>query len=345
MIKHKILFKAIVGSQSYGTAIPTSDIDHKGVYIQTPREILGFDYVEQIDVTKDECYFEVRRFLSLLKTANPTVLELLYSPADCVVEKHPAFDLIIKHRDKFLTKKCLNSFAGYAIAQIHKARGLDKKMNWERERTERKTPFDFCYIYENGKTFPLGKFLAEHNMKQEDCGLIRLNHFPDCYALYYDVDAGYNGIAGEDSNDVRLSSIPKGENAVTIMCYNKNAYSTHCRDYKSYLTWLEERNENRYVNVGGTEQKYDGKNLLHCRRLLDTAIEIAKTGTLMVRRPNASDLLKIRRGEVNLEELITKAEEDIKELDTLYGKSSLPASVNEELVKQILLEVREAVVF
>ena len=42
----------------------------------------------------------------LLKTANPTVLELLFLPEDCIIYKHPVFDILIKHRDKFLTKKC-----------------------------------------------------------------------------------------------------------------------------------------------------------------------------------------------------------------------------------------------
>lgn len=98
----KLIFKSIIGSQAYGTAIPTSDIDHKGVYVQSHDELLTFGYKPQYEVGKDETYYEVQRFMQLLLLANPTVLELLYSPEDCIITKEPQFDLIIKNRDKFL---------------------------------------------------------------------------------------------------------------------------------------------------------------------------------------------------------------------------------------------------
>jgi len=36
---HKLLLKALVGSQAYGTAIPESDRDYRGVYIQDPEDV------------------------------------------------------------------------------------------------------------------------------------------------------------------------------------------------------------------------------------------------------------------------------------------------------------------
>jgi len=151
-MESKIIFKGIIGSQAYGTNIPTSDIDYKGIYSQSIADLISFNYKEQYEVGKDECYYEVRRFIQLLGTANPTVLEMLYLPQDCIVEKSTEFDILYANRHKFLTKKCLNSFGGYAVAQIKKARGLDKKMNWEKNRVTRKGIMDFCYV-----VTPLGK--------------------------------------------------------------------------------------------------------------------------------------------------------------------------------------------
>lgn len=352
-MKYPLLFKAIVGSQSYGTAIPTSDIDRKGVYIQPVSDLITFNYKEQIDVGKDETYYEVRRFLQLLETANPTVLELLFSPEDCIIEKSPAFDLIVKHRQKFLTKKCLNSFGGYAVAQIKKAKGLDKKMNWEKSKVIRKTPLDFVFVYENGKTMPVDIYLKREGLKQEYCGLIALNHFKDCYAMYYDYNAhhgptrnrpfnplGFHGITLANSNDIRLSSVPKGIEANCIVYYSKDSYSRHCNMFKEYQDWLNNRNTQRYVDTEIHGQQIDGKNLMHCRRLLDVAIEIAREGTINVRRSNADYLLKIRRGEVNLEELIQQAELDIKGLDLIYEKANLPEEVDKSFVNDLLLEIR-----
>lgn len=154
-----IIFKSMVGSKSYGTSIPTSDDDFKGVYLQSNEEILIGKYKQQIEISKDETYYEVGRFLDLLKTANPTMLELLYMPESSIIHKSPAFDIILKHRDKFLTKHAKNSFGGYAIAQIKKAKGLNKMMNMESEKVTRKTPMDFCFIYSDSLMLPLSIYI------------------------------------------------------------------------------------------------------------------------------------------------------------------------------------------
>ena len=347
-----LIYKTIVGSQAYGTSIATSDIDYKGIYIQPFDDILSFKYNEQIEEGKDACFYEIRRFLQLAQSANPTILEMLFMPDECIVQKTTQFEYLKKHRDLFLTKKCRDSFGGYAVAQIQKAKGLNKKMNWEKAKIERKTPLDFVYVYEDGQTKPIEKFLKEEDMKQEWCGLVALNHFKDCYSLYYDYNShygqianrkyeplGFKGIVLDDSNSVRLSSVPKYMKPACIVFYNKDAYSMHCKDYKEYTTWLENRNTQRYVDTKHGQQ-IDGKNLLHCRRLLDMAIEIATIKTINVRRPNTDYLLKIRRGEVKLQQIIEQAEEDIKGLDEIYAKSDLPITVDMESLNKLLLEIR-----
>lgn len=345
----KEIFKAIVGSQAYGTNTPTSDTDYKGVYMQDISELISFGYKEQIDKGKDECYYEVRRFLQLLQTANPTVLELLYSPSDCIITTTPQFDEIVKVRDLFLTKKCLHSFGGYAVAQIKKAKGLDKKMNWEQSRVERKTPLDFCYIITPLGTKPLLKWLplqrGFYAIKQEYYGVVNINNARDLYFIYPDEDGtlGYRGIINENesSNSLRLSSIPKEQTTkASVMYYNKDGYTQHCVDYKQYSDWIKNRNTQRYVDSKEHNQKIDGKNLLHCRRLLDVAMEIATEKTISVRRKNADYLLSIRKGEVSLDEIIDNAESDIQGLNKLFEDSDLPNECDQEKVNELLLKIR-----
>ncbi len=339
-MEHKIIFKTLVGSRAYGTNIETSDFDYKGIYIQKNDDLLCFRYTEQIDVGKDECYYEIRRFLQLAQSANPTILEMLFMEDESIAISSPVFEYLRFHRQKFLTKKCAQSFGGYAVAQIKKAKGLNKKMNWEKERIERKTPFDFCYIHEDGKTIPLEIFLKKNAMLEQNCGLVNLNHFRDCYALFYGKNMGFRGVCLDESNQLRLSSTPKHMKPVAVLYYNKDGYSSHCKDFKEYQTWIENRNTQRYVDLKNHDQKIDGKNLLHCRRLLDMAIEIAKDKTIKVRRPNADYLLKIRKGEVPLEEIIDQAEKDIEILDELYDKSDLPKTVDIEFINELLLKIR-----
>lgn len=342
-MKYKLIYKCIVGSQAYGTNVEGSDVDIKGVYIQDPKEILAFGYKPQFEVNKDEVYYEVRRFIELLGSANPTVLEMLYSPEDCILGIEPEFQLILDQRDKFLTKGCRNSFGGYAVQQIKKARGLNKKMNWEKSKVERKTPIDFCYVLWDGGSIPLKTFLDGHNKKAENCGLVAVDHAKDMYALYYDPTGtqGFRGIDVEQGNSIRLSSIPRGWQFSCWMSYNKDGYTTHCKDYKEYETWLKERNTQRYVDLEEHGQQIDGKNMLHCRRLLDVAMEIPLANTVNVRRENAEYLKSIRKGKVDLEEILTKAEEDLKLMDLAYQNCSLPDNLPEGFQDELLTSIRE----
>jgi len=338
---NRLIFKAIVGSQAYGTATPTSDIDYKGIFIEDHDKLIGFGYREQVEINKDEMYFELRRFISLAGSANPTILELLFSPKDCIIYTTPQYELLYENRQKFVTKECANSFSGYAIQQIKKARGLDKKMNWEKTRVERKDLLDFCFIYWDGITIPLKTVLEKNGIQQENCGLVKLNHMRDCYALYHSThpDLKYHGIIGENSNEVRLSSVPQGQPALFMMYFNKDRYSQHCKDYREYQDWLQNRNTARYVDSQTHGQQIDGKNLMHCKRLIEMAHEIATEGTINIRRPNAAELLKIRRGEVSLEALLEQCDKEIQELDNLFAASNLPFGVDEDWAQELLLEI------
>ena len=372
-----ILFEVIVGSQAYGTNISTSDIDKKFVYILPEDYIYGTKYIPQIEVNKDYVGYEVKRFLELIASNNPTLLEILHSPEDCILHKDPVFDYILNYKNEFITKICADSFGGYARQQIKKAKGLDKKQNWEKNRVVRKEPIDFCYVIDGYKSYSIDKFLEENKMDQLFCGVSNIPHARDMFALFYDwkahtcfservseserefskkfykeknetVGLGYKGLkkTGEgkskgESNALRLSSIPQGAECIAIFNYNKDGYTAHCDDYNDYVNWLETRNTQRWVDNEKHNQKIDGKNMMHCSRLIRMAIEIAEGKGILVRRPDAEDLLKIRRGEVSLDELIKTADEQISRMDDVFKNSNLPNSIDSDLVHNLLVKVRK----
>ena len=351
------LYLVIRGSHAYGTNIESSDIDYAGVFIQSLDDILGLKYKEQInDDNNDIVIYEIRRFLQLLASNNPTVLELLNTPEDCVIYKHPVFDRVLENRDGFITKVCAKSFGGYAKQQISKAKGQDKKQNWEKDKVTRKTPLDFCYIHRGEKSIPLVDFMNEKGMDQKFCGLSNVPHSRDTYALFYDFkeeetdgeikNLGFKGIAFEDSNQVRLSSIPidtPNNYFIGHISYNKDGYSQHCKDYLSYQEWLENRNEARWVDVQSHGQKIDGKNMMHCKRLMEMAKEIGHGKGIIVRRPNASELIAIRKGEVDLQTLIDSVENEIKEIDMIFENSNLPEKIDENFINKLIVEIRKQI--
>jgi predicted nucleotidyltransferase len=375
----KPLYLVVRGSHAYGTNIETSDTDYAGVFIQSLDDILGNNYKEQINDDKnDTVIYEVRRFLQLIASNNPTVLELLNTPEDCVIYKDPAFDIILENREKFITKVCAKSFGGYAKQQISKAKGQDKKQNWEKDKVTRKDVLDFVYVIEGEKSIPW-KVWNDARYEEKFIGVVNVPNARDIYAVYFDKDSfcmfsenisestrktlidvrkesgqsmgfGYKGLVktGEglnvaESNQLRLSSIPKGETPICVVTYNKDGYSQHCKDYLSYQEWLENKNEARWVDVKSHGQKIDGKNMMHCKRLMEMAKEIGEGKGIIVRRPNAEELISIRKGEVDLQTLIDSVEVEIKEVDRIFEESNLPEKVDEKFINKMIVEIRKQI--
>lgn len=376
----KPLYLVIRGSHAYGTNVETSDTDYAGIFIQSIDDILGNKYKEQInDDNNDIVIYEVRRFLELLGSNNPTVLELLNTPEDCIIYKDPAFDIILENRDKFITKICAKSFGGYAKMQIQKAKGQNKKQNWEKDKVTRKEVLDFVYVIEGERSIPWKVWNKEKEFEEKFIGVVNVPNARDIYAVYYDglarnmfsenvsesdrnnlikfqkesgksMGFGYKGLVktGEgansaESNQLRLSSIPKGEEPICVITYNKDGYTQHCNDYKSYQTWLENKNDARWVDVKSHGQKIDGKNMLHCKRLMEMAKEIAEGKGINVRRPNAKELISIRKGEVDLQTLIDNVEKEIIEIDKLFANSSLPDSIDNEFINNLIVKIRKQI--
>jgi len=227
------IYKVVRGSHAYGTNIETSDIDYARVHILKLDELLGLRnrYEPQINYTDDDVSYEVGRFIELCAKGNPNMLELLFSTDKNILIKNPIMDRILEKRNIFITKICKNSFAGYARTQFKKAENLDKKYRWELDDknsgfTKRKNVLDFCYIIENDKSIELKDFLKTHNINHENIGLARIPHVKNQYNMYYSTDPNlvYRGVCTEESNDVRLSSIPKGQQSIGLLYFNLEAY-------------------------------------------------------------------------------------------------------------------------
>ncbi len=204
---HPILI-CISGSHAYGLNTEKSDVDVRGVYICGNDRIMseinfngGDKYLKQISDSKNDfTFYEVSRFLELVESNNPNILELLNTPDEFILYKHPVFDLILDKKDKFISKKAGYAFNGYASTQISKARGANKMITNEKELIKKKDMLDFCYAIDQNKTMSLKKWLKGNKYEQLFCGLAKIDHgniqkvntednegfVGGLYALYYD---------------------------------------------------------------------------------------------------------------------------------------------------------------
>ena len=182
-----LIYNYLRGSHCHGISTPLSDEDYCGVYLAPVEQILGLglDYQDQIsNETNDIVWYELQKFMNLLLKSNPTVLEALFVDDKYVEYEHPIMTEIKKHKEKFLTKKCFDSFFSYAKSQIKKARGLNKKINWE--VPERKGILDFVYTYHKQGSSKIQNWLEYRNLKQQYCGLVNVPNMHDNYSVFYD---------------------------------------------------------------------------------------------------------------------------------------------------------------
>jgi hypothetical protein len=339
-----LLLKCVSGSNAYGLNLPTSDIDYKGVFVLSKMEFYGLSYTEQVNnQTNDIVYYELRRFIDLLVKNNPNILELLYTPQDCVIYKHPLIEEI--KPDMFLSKLCMQTFAGYAQTQIKRAKGLNKKILNPVDR-ELKTVIDFCHVVSGQGTLTLSDWLQKKGILQEECGLVSLPRMRDMYALFhpsqFNGSARFKGIiSGPAATDISLSSVTKDVEPMAFMHFNKDGYCAYYKDYHEYWEWVEKRNEERYESTLVHGKNYDAKNMMHVFRLLNTAEEIAREKKVNVRRKDRDYLLSIRRGDFLYDDLVEKANDQIARIYELYKTSDLPETPDIEASDKLLCFLRE----
>lgn len=392
-----LLYEYIRGSQAYGLATETSDVDTGGVFMCPIDSLLGLghDYKEQVSSSKhDDVWYELNKFFKLLLSSNPTMIEALFIPDDCVLYEHPIMTEIKKHRELFITKKMFPTFFGYGKSQIEKCRGLNKKI--VNPVKERLIPIDFCYTFHQQGSTKIFNWLDNRGLKQEYCGLVSIPNMHDVYGVYYDwgmhfekegitlfmkdtlvsqnVDEdtlrktresfinyfhlstmeefenkfneikpiGYKGIMNEDktSNELRMSSVSKGEKPICYISYNQTGYTKHCIDYKNYKDWEKNRNPIRYES--NLNKNYDAKNVSHAFRLMQMCIEIARGEGIKLRRDEDRQfLLDVKHHKYEYDEIIKKLDEKKIEMDEAIKNSTIPDEINREKVNEILLNIRK----
>jgi predicted nucleotidyltransferase len=339
-----LLFKAIVGSQAYGLNTPESDIDIKGVFLLPNDYLLTNEYIPQIsDDSNNITYYELNRFMELIKENNPNIIELLFSNDNMIQYCHPLFKSnVLVNKESFLTKKLQHTFGGYAISQIKKARGLNKKIVNPIEK-EKKTPLDFCHIFdkETGYMMLANQWLRKMGYDQKNIGLAQMPNGVELYKIYY--GENFKGIIKDNSNSIRHSEIPKNYQLEGFLTYNKNGYVCYCKEYKEYWEWVEHRNPVRYNDNISHNQNYDGKNMLHCNRLLDMAIEIGCGDGVNLIRPDRDWLLSVKKGLISYDEIMKKIKEKSDRLVEVYTKTDLPDDIDNNTIKEVILNIRKKI--
>jgi predicted nucleotidyltransferase len=350
-IKDYIIFEAIAGSQAYGTNTPQSDIDIRGIFVLPLRERLSLvNKVEEVgDDKQDTKYYELEKFMLLAAQCNPNIAEMLFLPQDCIQICTPVMQEIINNRNLFISKRAFNTFFGYSVAQIKKAKGRNKYVNCPQPETP-PTKEDFCWILDNSWEGHLWDMPARPR-RFKDCdssidlaeyNAAALEHIANTYRLYYYGSRAKGVFRGDET--IVCENIPmedEREKYRFLMIYNKDAYDQALKQWHSYWDWKNNRNEARWVDQEKGLLNYDQKNMMHCMRLLWSGENILKSGEPIVRfeGEKLQYLRDIRAGKFSYETIMAEVEKKMGELKEIANNSTLPDKADIKKIDKLYYEL------
>ena len=372
----RIIFEAVVGSHAYGTALPTSDLDLRGVYMPTMRELLTViwpkheaqdeeahqDEVE--DKEKDIKFFRLDKFVALARDNNPNVVEFLYIPPDLTRDCAEPMRRLIANRHLFLSKRAKHSFTGFSHAQIERAKGQNK---WVHNPQSKDPPdkLHFCRFIDAKdvrvveptlesaldaeRRMQEGKFpcrpvpLLDTGVDLSRCHAAKLEHCADVYRLYR-YGSSAKGVFRGTSQNLEVESIPKVDEwpkFIGLLVWNRQAYEQAVRNWQGYWTWHRERNKDRWRTQESGEMEYDAKNMSHSVRLMLSAVNILTKGEPIIRFEGEPQqfLRDIRAGKFAYDYLIKYVQEKELELDALYETSTLRHEPDDVAINALYLEL------
>lgn len=256
----------------------------------------------------------------------------------------PYWQLIQERRNLFISRAAAKTYCEYALGQIRKARGCNKRVHNPQPPTPPKAE-DFCrFIPSNAVGMPARPIpFADTDINLAHCHAAAVEWSSELFRLYY-YGAKAKGVFRNGM--IAYESIPKKDETthfIGLLIFNRNAFNMAKVKHRQYWEWHQKRNLNRWRQQESGELDYDAKNLMHTFRLLYSGLNIMACGVPLVRFTGAklAELRAIRSGRFTYAELVEKAERLSGELEALRHSSGLPEKADREQVNQLLLNITE----
>ncbi len=315
------------GSHVYGTNVPESDKDYKGIYVPEPEDILlqrtreTYQQVTKKDKdaknTKDDVDIEIfsfQQYFKLLLQGQTGALDMLFTPEKFWLPKECG-DLwtwreIRENKDKFLHSG-VASFVGYCKTQANKY-GIKGSRMGAIEDT-------LGYLKDNAKdlnarmrdVFDIDT-LKKYSEGREHVDVVTIINGPTQQLNYY-----FEVIGKKFEMGVKVKVVTD-------------------RLEKIYDEYGER------AKLAKKNQGVDWKALMHAVRVKSEALELLSTGNITFPRPEKDLLLKIRKAEMDYSEVANIIEEGLIEVQEAQEKSILPKEPNREFVEDLILDMHVA---
>lgn len=295
-----ICYLTVSGSIAYGTDVETSDIDVRGIYMNSIDQLLGTGRRPDVIDKKnpDMAIYSFLKIISLLSNCNPNVIELLGTREEDQLYINEVGKAFLANKEMFLSKKAYHSFGGYAISQL---RRLENSLYAQDE-----------------EDVPDDKRAEQLTNSLEYIGQSINDRFPDEKVSIIHFFKG-------DDNDVTMDIMARKIKVRAFINLAKEIEST-CNNFDK----VNHRNRKK------TDDKLY-KHAMHLMRLYYMGIDILKNGEINTYRDKEHDyLMSIRNGEVPMEKIFDEQKKMEIELYDAYENSKLPEQVDSDKINEFI---------
>lgn len=324
-----LVVKMEFGSTVYGTSLPTSDKDFKGIFLPTAKDILlqkapkSFsentkansnqrNTADDVDVEM----FSLHQFIKLLLEGQTGAVDMLFTPSkhiefprqltDYYFNAGWVWDELQANRSRFLHSG-VNAFVGYTQHQAAKYGVKGSRIAAIRATLEWLSQYSH-----RDKLFTIGTDgIFRHITEIEHAAIVEIN--------------GPRGIP-EPHLEVCGRKIPFH----ATVGYAKEVFQRIFYEYGARAL-LAEKNEG-----------IDWKAIMHAIRVCHEAKELLTTGRVTFPRPEAPLLLQIRKGELPYQQVSELIENGVEEIKGI--KSILPEEPDYAFAEDFIEEVYRSVV-
>ena len=313
--KHVILL-GLAGSYAYGTNIEGSDIDIRGITLNQKSDLIGLTQFEQyVDNNTDTVIYAFNKMVNLLLSCNPNTIELLGLAPDNYLYLNDIGKMLLDNKRLFLSKRAIQSFGGYADAQLRRLQNALARDTFPQSEKEQ-------HIFNSVKN---AMYSFSSSYKNFENGSLEIF-----------IDKSVN---------------PELETEIFV---NANLNHYPLRDYASMWNTMSNVVKD-YDKIGKRNKKKDdlhlNKHAMHLIRLFMMAIDILEKGEINTYREKEHELLMdIRFGKYQTDEgtfsdsFYDMMREYERRLHYAAEHTDLPAEPDFKKVQELVMTINERVI-
>ncbi len=313
------------GSKLYGSNVPESDDDFRGVFLPSEHDLLLGKAPRGLTTSTrknaeghkngpkdvDLEFYSLYRFLELVSEGQTVAFDMLFTPTHAIISQTPTWSAVIDCRQRLLNKKC-GAAVGYARAQAER------------------------YSLRGDRIKVLERVLAMAQPYYEKDPRMTVEELVDAWggeAWRGGFPAAEVGFANVTFRDA--PHLPEGREKLLEICGKSVGFLANIKTavmlWNKCLSGYGERA--RLAKEGGA----DWKAMYHAVRVCAEAVELLTTHRLTFPRPEAEVLLKIRRGGFAPQAVSEMIEKGVRDVYAAQAVSTLPAATPHHLIDDILI--------